>query len=1181
MKRACLLIVLCFGLVSASNAGSTGKILFEHYWTNGQATLDALFNTPSFPSWPDSVELRTSLEGPIDWRDSYGTRVRGYLVPPQDGSYTFWIASDDQSQLWLSSDSTSANAVQIASVSGWTPSRDFDNLGGGQGGTQQKSSPIPLKAGIKYFIKVFQIEGQVGDNLAVAWQGPGIPNREIIQGQYLMPFGGLKGEYFTNMTLSGSPAYTRNDPEINFSWGTGEIFPGTSDGCSAQWSGEVEVPSTESYTFYVSADDGVHLWLDGNLIINAWWDQAITEYASAAIPLTAGKRYPIRLEWYENTGFADCQLRWSSPSTPKQIIPSDRLGAVLVDPVAPGLVGWWKCDEGAGTTVQDSSGYGHDGILKGNVAWTQGPVGKALSFAGNLGDYVDIGTWNPSEATGQMTLSHWLYWSGTGNTWQGTIGKRDSWNQNDMMWQIELTTNSTPPGEIIFKREQDERAYRFTMPANQWVHVAVTFDGTNSTLYRDGQPIGTAPFAFGFDTTAAMTIGACEGGGGNPWTGSIDDVRIYNRALSWGEVIDLAVFYFSGGNGTPSTPYRISTVADWQMLASWPSRWDKQFILTADLDLAGVPVTPVGNSIPFTGVFDGRGHVIRNAVINLPGTVGLFAAVGPSGQILNLGVENVNITGGSIVGGLVGTNSGRLFSCYATGSVQGTADVGGLVGWQQGLVDSCYAAVSVSALGGLTPIGGLAGYNDTGGSVIFSYANGTVSGSRLFGGGLCEKNFGPIDLCFWDTQTSGTTFSAGGTGKSTAEMKTRSTFTDAGWDFTGETANGTADIWRMCVDGVDYPRLSWEYPRVGDFECPDGVGPEDLLYLAARWLAATPATVEAADATGDGTVDLEDFAILAAHWQVMAVIPAGTFSMGNSKPADDLDGWMVRELPVHTVTLDSFYMDRYDITNGQYCAFLNSAYPSQLKVVNGTVYARGDTGNSFPYCDTSSAPVPPPDFYSDSQIAFSNNIFSVRTKGGRDMSRDPMVMVTWYGAAAYCNWRSQQEGRDLCYNLSTWSCDFAKKGYRLPTEAEWEYAARGGLSSQRFPWGDTISHSQANYKSDSSYSYDISPTRGYHPAWNDGIKPYTSPVGSFPANGYGLCDMADNVMEWCNDWYSETYYSFSPVINPTGPTTGNLRVVRGGNWDIFAPYCRESYRVGGSSNITYNYIGFRVVLDFN
>jgi len=135
-------------------------------------------------------------------------------------------------------------------------------------------------------------------------------------------------------------------------------------------------------------------------------------------------------------------------------------------------------------------------------------------------------------------------------------------------------------------------------------------------------------------------------------------------------------------------------------------------------------------------------------------------------------------------------------------------------------------------------------------------------------------------------------------------------------------------------------------------------------------------------------------------------------------------------------------------------------------------------------------------------------------------------------------------------------------------------------AGRRFPWGATITHSQANYYSSSSYSYDISATRDYHPTWNDGVSPYTSPVGSFAANGYGLYDMAGNVWERCNDWYSSSYYSSSPTNNPTGPINGELRLCRGGAWGTDATYCRVAYRLHLTPGNRTSAVGFRCVLDF-
>ena len=355
-----------------------------------------------------------------------------------------------------------------------------------------------------------------------------------------------------------------------------------------------------------------------------------------------------------------------------------------------------------------------------------------------------------------------------------------------------------------------------------------------------------------------------------------------------------------------------------------------------------------------------------------------------------------------------------------------------------------------------------------------------------------------------------------------------------------------------------------------------------LISFVVITISGVPALADcpSADLTGECFVDFEDFALMANQWLTgapnipddMVYIPYGGFEMGDHFAEGNSD-----ELPLHPVLLDSFFMGKYEVTNAQYCAYLNSAFGTGIYFSGGVVYG---TGNNQHYCDTHSYDV-------ISQIDFSGGVFSVREKGGRDMSGDPMIQVTWYGAAAYCNWRSQQEGYQALYDLSdpNWPCDFTKKGYRLPTEAEWEYAARGGNPNYRFPWGDTISHSQANYYADPcSYPYDVNPTKGFHPAWNDGIEPYTALGGSFSANGHGLYNIAGNVWEWCNDWYDGSYYDVSPYDNPQGPVSGTDRVLRGGGWRGDARHCRVAYRFRISlfpPGARRGIYGFRIVLDSN
>lgn len=164
--------------------------------------------------------------------------------------------------------------------------------------------------------------------------------------------------------------------------------------------------------------------------------------------------------------------------------------------------------------------------------------------------------------------------------------------------------------------------------------------------------------------------------------------------------------------------------------------------------------------------------------------------------------------------------------------------------------------------------------------------------------------------------------------------------------------------------------------------------------------------------------------------------------------------------------------------------------------------------------------------------------------------------------------------------------DWAADGYRLPTEAEWEKAARGWAVGRRFPWADTddITHSRANYEvwrlfgsPTNFFAYDKSLTVEWHPTFVDGSDTATSPVGYFAANGFGLYDMAGNVAEWCWDWYSSTYYSVSPATDPRGPASGTYRIQRGGCWDHWAPSLRCASRSGSEPLAANNVTGFRCV----
>jgi len=268
---------------------------------------------------------------------------------------------------------------------------------------------------------------------------------------------------------------------------------------------------------------------------------------------------------------------------------------------------------------------------------------------------------------------------------------------------------------------------------------------------------------------------------------------------------------YSGGRGEPNDPYQIATAADLIALGETSEDYDKHFILTSDIDLdpnlPGRKVFDKAVIARLTGIFDGNGHTISYLTIEGGGHLGLFGELRIGAEVRNLGVADVNITASDdYSGGLVGTNGGALTGCYSTGVVCGREDVGGLVGDNWGPVAQCYSACAVSGGNG---VGGLMGENSNG-TVSNCYSIGAVRGTG-WDGGLMAYNGGTVIHCFWDTQTSGQATSAGGTGKTTAEMQMAKTFLEAGWDFVGETANGTKDIWWI-NEGKDYPRLSWELP---------------------------------------------------------------------------------------------------------------------------------------------------------------------------------------------------------------------------------------------------------------------------------------------------------------------------------------------------------------------------------
>jgi formylglycine-generating enzyme required for sulfatase activity len=273
-------------------------------------------------------------------------------------------------------------------------------------------------------------------------------------------------------------------------------------------------------------------------------------------------------------------------------------------------------------------------------------------------------------------------------------------------------------------------------------------------------------------------------------------------------------------------------------------------------------------------------------------------------------------------------------------------------------------------------------------------------------------------------------------------------------------------------------------------------------FLASCDRGPSQTTVELSQPEAAKSSDPENSvaSIIASVPSDMILIPAGTYTMGDSEEID---------APPHEVELSSFYMDTYLVTQEQYEKVMNEN-PSRWK-----------------------------------------------------REKNPVEQVRWSDAARYCNKRSELEGLEPCYNLETWECDFTTNGYRLPTEAEWEYACRAGTTTAYF-FGDR-------------------PTKLGDFCWYErNAKGRPQAVGRKKPNPWGLYDISGNVWEWCNDFYQVDYYQQSPKTDPRGPMEGKSKVVRGGAWRFSAESCRSGYRYNenpGYVDVCFGYdiYGFRCV----
>ncbi|MBY0574486.1 MAG: formylglycine-generating enzyme family protein [Undibacterium sp.] len=294
----------------------------------------------------------------------------------------------------------------------------------------------------------------------------------------------------------------------------------------------------------------------------------------------------------------------------------------------------------------------------------------------------------------------------------------------------------------------------------------------------------------------------------------------------------------------------------------------------------------------------------------------------------------------------------------------------------------------------------------------------------------------------------------------------------------------------------------------------------------------------------------------------MLAIPAGDFQMGNEESVDSMAAAypalsrsrlekLNDEAPVHHVRISRpFYMGQTEVTVGQFRQFLTASAYVPESIADGT----GGYGYNPEYDPATTS--------RGDLFEGRNPRYSWSNPGFPQSDAHPVVNVTWKDAQALALWLSKKEGRH----------------YRIPTEAEWEYAARAGTRTRYHSGDDPESlHLVANtfdFKAKANW-----PKLAEHALNSDDGFAFTAPVASFLPNAFGLYDMHGNAWEWTNDLYDENYYSHSPVIDPQGPAEGEVYVRRGGSWHTWSLYARSAYRNWNSPQTRYTLVGIRLVMD--
>ncbi|OGJ89209.1 MAG: hypothetical protein A2268_13410 [Candidatus Raymondbacteria bacterium RifOxyA12_full_50_37] len=768
-----------------------------------------------------------------------------------------------------------------------------------------------------------------------------------------------------------------------------------------------------------------------------------------------------------------------------------------------------------GTDADDSSGNGHGGVMYGSVGSTLDRFmnsNGAYRFDGATG-YIDIGSFPPINA---YSVSLWFKKQMASG--YSPVGEADLFGtQTSTNKYFKFGFHPTWPDQIRYRLNDGASGYvdKTSVRAitdTLWHHIVVTRTNDTVQMFIDNQPESLTVFAVSGSMTGAITTGAVTkigtvGGVVDAmFDGCIDDVVIYGSAIDAAKVDSL---YHVGGWIDNQAPIFISTSASMCPAATGSVQY-YDTLHASD---------PDGDPLTF------RMLSMNGGTLDLTDSVLLWTPLAN----LQQGVHHFSVE--------VADNMGATDTLNWDITVTNWHDFNGLLAYYTFSANADDASGNTLS-GSQSNVTNAADRFGTANSA-FQF-NGTSSYIDL--GIMCTAvpTFNDFSISLWfkiDTLPAGGGTLYGALGNSDQQIKINIGSDGKPYYWFCRTTDviqrGYLDqavslhSWHHLVVRRSASTVTMYLDNTGgaviatvNTGALNGIATGNEHFIGAVAHTGNPEQAfkgyidDIAIYTTVITPTQVDSIYYSGGWPItptdgMKLITGGTFQMGSADSTN--------EQPIHVVTLSSFWMDSTEVTQESYQAIF------------------GLNPSLFP----------------------------------GDINR-PVENVTWFDAVLYCNVRSKQAGLDTvysytsvtgipgdsCTDLENLAINFTKNGYRLPTEAEWEYACRAGTTTQYY-WGAAVDGAYAWYGA------------------NSNTTPH--PVASTTRNARGLYDMAGNVWEWCNDWYLSTYYSGSPGSDPMGPGSGTTRVERGGSWLGTSDYLRSAFRNDRNPGLRFNYLGFRTV----